>query len=127
MTEELVTNDDLCALVLPWCKAEHPDHYQKTLKVAVNPIAFRKYLLRLVELRAEEDKHWRNRECPIKVLDETSLSIQVRRKETGEMWEFKGKKGKLPIDNRINELACDKYTFDTLQFMKQTLDLTYVP
>lgn len=122
MPEE-VTNDDLCALILAWCKDAHPDFYTKTLKVAANPVAFRKYLLRLVEVRATEDKKWRNSECPIRVLDETSLAITFRQQDT--VMVFKGKLATPPIDHRLNELACDPEAFYQLQQLKNVLDLTY--
>lgn len=120
---EEVTNDELCALVLSWCKVAHPDFYDQTLKVATNATAFRKYLIRLVELRSGEDRVWRNSECPIRVLDETSMTIHVRRQ--GEVFELKGKKAQPPIDHRIGELSYSPEGFEELQNLKTVLDLTY--
>ena len=124
MTE--VTNDELCNLVLAWAKEAHPDYYEKTLKVATNNLAFRKYLLRLVEIRATEDRAWRNSVCPIRVLDETSLVLTIKQKASGAVRQFKGQSAKPPIDNRIMELGTDALAFQQLQAYKAELDLTYV-
>lgn len=120
------TNEELVALVLPWAKDAHREYYDKTLKVATNATAFRKYLLRLVEIRSAEDKEWRNKQCPIRVLDETSIEITIRQKSTGATRVFKGRNAKPPIDHRINELALDSDSFGRLQAYKQELDLTYI-
>lgn len=122
-----VTNEELCALVLSWCKAEHPDHYEKTLRAATDPVKFRKYLLRLVEVRAAEDIVWRNSTCPIRVLDETSMVINVRQKSTGAVRAFKGKRAPGPLDHRLIELTSDPDGFRALQNLKSAFDLVHAP
>lgn len=119
-----VQNEELSALVLAWAKANEPNAYGKTIKVAINPIVFHNYLLRLVELRYAADREFRLA-CPIRILDETALTIRLKDKN-GIVHIFNGEKCKHPLQNRIRELGLNKQQFIGLQQAKRELDLEYV-
>jgi hypothetical protein len=57
-----MTNSEIAAIILPWAKAQHPEKYADTLKVAANERTFRRYMIRLIEIRWTEDtdRTWRN-------------------------------------------------------------------
>jgi hypothetical protein len=120
-----MTSNELAALILPYAKEHHPEKYTDALRVAHQPEKFRRYLIRLVEIRIGEYPAWMN-ELPISVLDETSLTIRVRDRTTGQEIPLKGQRAEKPISHRIAELALDKTTFDHLQRAKVHLDLEYV-
>lgn len=84
-----MTNDELIELILPWAKEHHPDKYAKTIEQANRPIAFRRFLVRLIEIRCAEDRAWRNT-VPLSVLEETSLSVTLRHKGTGREFTVGG-------------------------------------
>lgn len=119
-----IQNEELSVLVLAWAKVNKLDAYKKTIQVAGNPVVFRNYMLRLVELRWEADKAFR-RECPVRILDETSLTIRLRDK-SGTVHIYSGKMAKGPLQNRIGELGLEKQQFIGLQQAKRGLDLEYV-
>lgn len=125
----MTTDEELAALVLPWAKAEHPDKYQQTLAVAANPKSFRRFLVRLVELRVESDKAW-SLQVPLDVLDETRLVLPFLT-PSGDRWEVGGAKADpMKITHRFWELALairDDNEFQRLQHTKKTLDLFQVP
>lgn len=120
-----MTNDQLAALILPWAKTNHPEKYAETLKVSYRPDTFRTYMLRLVEIRCEEDTTWRG-EQPVSLLDETKMVLKVKSRTTGIETEYKGRKAKGEITHRILELGLDRETFDQLQKAKHHLDLEYI-
>lgn len=121
-----MTNDELAVLILPWAKANHEAKYTETLKVASRPDAFRKYMLRLVEIRCTEEPDWRGM-VPVSVLDETALVLKLRNRNTGEEFESKGQRAPGgPHYHRIAELALDKKEYELLQDAKTKLDLEYV-
>lgn len=64
-------------LILPWAKEKHPDKYADTIKRAGDAAAFRRFVLRLVEIRWETEPEWR-REVPLNVLDETAITATVK-------------------------------------------------
>lgn len=128
-----LTNDELAGVILPWAKQYHPDKYDATLKAAAVPATFRRYLLRLVEIRwaeasaegaSEEERAWRLT-VPVSVLDETSVRLKVLRRPTGEVMEFQGDKAEGEQTHRFHELVMGPDEFDALQRAKQMLDLVY--
>lgn len=123
---ESVTNEQVAALVLPWAKAHHPDKYEQTLKVSTTPTTFRRYLLRLLEIRCSEEREFLG-QVPVSLLDETSLVIWVRDRKTGELYEVKGRLSPQPHIVRFWELALSKSDFEALKVCKQALDLEHVP
>ena len=121
-----LTNDDLATIVLPWAKASLPEAYAKTLKVVGIPATYRTYLLRLVELRVEQDKEFLL-QCPVSVLDETSVVRRMEHKPTGTVVEVKGAKAPGPHVWRWRELREDAPSFELLMAAKQKLDLELIP
>lgn len=82
---------ELELLVLPWAKEFHPEKYQATIAMKAKDIArYRKFLLRLVEVRWEESKEWR-REVPLSVLERTSLTQKIKVKGSDIVIEVKGR------------------------------------
>lgn len=77
-----MTNDDLAALILPWAKEHHTDKFEKTIAQVERPETYRKFLLRLVEIRAQAEPTWRNT-LPLGILEETALTVEMRTK-TGQ-------------------------------------------
>ena len=71
----------LAALTLAWAKESHPDAYGATLAVSGDPVKFRAYMARLVELRYEADPG----SVPMWALEETSISIRMRTKQGREI------------------------------------------
>lgn len=121
LTPEMET---LVALVLPWAKDRHPGKYAETVKVIGKPSVFRAYLLRLVELRWEEDKGWR-REVPFDILDETAITARFKRGDYS--FEVKGKRAAMPRVWTFEELkGIDEESFSLLRAAKETLDLVHV-
>lgn len=129
-----LTNDELAGVVLPWAKERHPEKYDATLKAAAVPATFRRYLLRLVEIRwaeagaegaTEEERAWRL-SVPVSVLDETSIRMKVLRKPTGEVMEFQGSRAEGEQTHRFHELLMGPDEFDALQRAKKMLDLIYM-
>lgn len=121
----MVENAQIAALILPWAKEKHPEKYEQTLKVAMYPDTFRRYMTRLIEIRCQAEPEFR-KEVPISVLDETALVVEVKQK--GDVYKYKvgGILADQPIDLRFWELALDKETFATIQAAKSTLDMEQV-
>jgi hypothetical protein len=88
-----VTNEELAAVILPWAKANHPQKYADTLKVAANARTFRRYIIRLVEIRWAEDgdRTWRN-EITLSVLEESAIVMHATHRPTGTALAFAGSK-----------------------------------
>lgn len=121
-----MTNDELAVLILPWAKEHHLSKYIETVKVGGRPDAFRKYMLRLVEIRCTEEPDWRGM-VPVSVLDETALVLKLRNRNTGEEFESKGQRAPGgPHYHRIGELALPKQEYELLQDAKAKLNLEYV-
>lgn len=91
------TTNDLAVLVLPWTKTNHPKKYADTIAKAGEDHGFRRYLLRLIEIRWEENREWR-RSVPLAVLAETAITTRVRM-ENGREVEVCGRlaKGDSPL------------------------------
>lgn len=88
------TNEELAALILPWAETEMPEPYHQTLIASAKGAdLYRKYLIRLVEVRATQDKAWRN-QLPLVVLEETGLAVVVRHKPSGVLLTVAGRKVK---------------------------------
>lgn len=122
-----MTNEELAALILPWCKATHPDKYQQTLAVSANPSAFRRYMIRLVEIRwsSDTDVAWRD-QVPVSVLEESGLTVKMQHRPTGEMIEVKGRLAPKPRTWTFAELTATPEQFLLLLAAKKTLDLEIV-
>jgi hypothetical protein len=71
--------EQLAELILPWAREHHREKYDATLRVATLPESFRRFLLRLIEIRCTEDPAWRNT-VPLAVLNDTSIRVTVRTK-----------------------------------------------
>jgi hypothetical protein len=73
-------NQTLAALVLPWAREQHKTKYDQTLLVANQSVVFRKYLVRLLELRWEQDgdieADWK-KNVPFWALEETSVVVHA--------------------------------------------------
>jgi hypothetical protein len=87
-----MTNSEIAAIILPWAKAQHPEKYADTLKVAANERTFRRYMIRLIEIRWTEDtdRTWRN-EISLAVLEESAVTMNVIHKPTGTPLTFSGR------------------------------------
>ena len=66
------TNGELLALVEEWAREYKPTEFADTQRQVAVPNRYRRYLLRLIELRVEAEPEWA-RKVPVSVLDETSL------------------------------------------------------
>lgn len=119
------TNDDLARLILPWAKEHHPDKYQQTLKVAAIPATFRRYMLRLVEIRCTDEPEW-IKTVNVLVLEETGLTKRLKDNQTGDVYEVKGRLAEGPRITTFAELALPREDFLSLQRAKAALDLEYV-
>jgi hypothetical protein len=124
-TMKPLTNNQLAGLILAWAKDEHPDKYAQTLKVAAIHDTFRRYLLRLIEIRCEADKAWMGT-VPVSVLEETKLSLSLRDKQTGAVYEVKGRLAEGERQVSFLELGLSRGDFLWLQQAKENLDLEYV-
>jgi hypothetical protein len=73
-------NQTLAALVLPWAREQHKAKYDQTLLVASQPEVFRRYLVRLLELRWEQDgdieADWK-KNVPFWALEETNVVVHA--------------------------------------------------
>jgi hypothetical protein len=117
------TLNQMQAWVLPWTKANHPDWYKATLKVAADKVAFHKYLIRLVEVRWQEEPGARET-APVTVLEQTGLVIRLKDKGSGEVLEFAGVK----VEGRaraIAELAWERDEWEVLENARKEWDLVY--
>ena len=123
------TMEALQAAVLPWAKENKPDAYKATIGVAGQPKKFEAYLLRLLELRWEEDVEGRPG-LPILALAQTSLTIKVMMRTgplSGQMIEFHGMKSKQRTKNSfwIEELLMERSEWESFHEARTTLDLEY--
>lgn len=121
----VVATGQIAAMMLPWAKAHHPEKYADTVKVSNRPAVFRRYLLRLLEIRCREEEGFMGT-VPVSVLDETALTVKVRDRSTGAVLEVKGERAEGPQVTRFWELAMEPEDFRTLQSAKQILDLEHV-
>lgn len=121
-----MTNDELADLILPWALQAHPEKYAQTVAQIDLPKTYRRYLLRLVEIRCTEDKAWMSSQVPISVLDETSLTRKLKDRKTGLVLTFGGNRAR-GITFRFAELTLQPEQFQLLWKAKEALDLEYVP
>ncbi len=72
-------DDPLAASILPWARETHRDKYDETLAVASKPKAFRKFLVRLVEIRWMESlgSDW-IRQVPLSALEESKVQMKMK-------------------------------------------------
>lgn len=99
MNEELIA-----AAILPWAKEHEPRAYELTLAVAKQPKKFAAYLARLVEKRYESDLQFRL-SCPLRVLEETSLTVRLRVRGSDRVLEVKGRRAEGEREWSFDELA----------------------
>lgn len=99
-----MTNEELAALILPWAKEHRPEPYAKTIAVAGNPRTFNAYLSRLIELRWEADREWRN-EVPLRALEATALVVRMRHPGLNVEIEVKGSRAEGPRQWSFLQLA----------------------
>lgn len=79
MTDEQV--QVMAALVLPWAREKHKEKYDQTLIVANKSDVFVRYLVRLLELRWEQDGDVRadwKKDVPFWALEETSITVAAK-------------------------------------------------
>lgn len=123
----MTTTEALCALILPWAKEHEPEKYAATLAVIQNARTFRRYLVRLVEIRWDKETwEWR-RTIPLDVLEESAITIRVRCRATNRTLEVKGRLA-APREWSFGELAVATSP-DDLEFMalaKEVFDLEHV-
>jgi hypothetical protein len=78
MTDE--QTQTMAALVLPWAREYHKEKYDQTLIVANKPDVFVRYLVRLLELRWEQDGDvhagWK-KDVPFWALEETNITVRA--------------------------------------------------
>ncbi len=122
-----MTNDELAELILPWAFEAHPDKHAQTVAQQELPKTYRRYLLRLVEIRCMEDRAWMTSQVPISVLDETSLTRKLKDRKSGLVLTFGGMRATGTILFRFAELNLERNGFDVLWKAKEALDLEYVP
>jgi hypothetical protein len=118
--------EKLQALVLPWAKEVHPDKYAATLKVIREPVTFKNYLLRLLEIRWAEDgdmhAEWKL-DVELSMLEETG--IQQTMVFRGHRLTFAGKK---VVDRvwsfaELSAMIHAPEELDRLRKVKESLDL----
>jgi hypothetical protein len=73
-------NQTIAALVLPWARERHKEKYDQTLAISNRPDVFRRYLVRLLELRWAEDgdiqADWK-KNVPFWALEETNIVVRA--------------------------------------------------
>lgn len=121
-----MSTDELEQLVLPWAEIRHPEKHAQTIAQRTLPKTYRRYLLRLVEIRCEEDRAWMTSQVPVSVLDETSLTRKLRDRRTGLVLTFGGSRAR-GVLFRFAELTLPREQFDFLWQAKEALDLEYIP
>lgn len=126
----MTTTAELVALILPWAKEHEPEKYEATLKVATNDKTFRRYLIRLIEIRwAREDYTWR-RTIPLDVLEDSALTMTVTHRPTGRRMHVKGRLAEGPREWSFGELAMltdEPERMGALFAAKDILDLEHNP
>lgn len=124
-----MTNDELAGQVLSWAKEKHPDKYRETVGVSVRPRTYRAYLLRLIEIRWEEDPEWRHG-VPYLALEETAIVARFKAGDGTEV-EVKGRKAIRPERGETREWGWAElhiyreygWTIEQALMMKSELDL----
>lgn len=114
-------NDELIELVMPWAKAHKPEAYRKTLEVAARPVAFRNYLLRLLELRCQGESGFLST-VPLRLLEETSLVVKVQHRPTGRVVEVAGAQVR-PRQMGFSDLGREPDDFRALLDVIEAFDL----
>ncbi len=94
---------ELAELVMPWAEQHHPEK-AATVRAEADPIRRRRLLVRLVELRWEQDAAARAT-FPLLALHETALAVRMRHRGTGLVIEVKGKRAPRPWQWTFAELA----------------------
>lgn len=117
--------DELAAMMLPWAKEHHPEKYAQTLAVSLKPPTYRRYLIRLVEIRWTEDRAWRG-QVSLSVLDESAIVGRVRHRPTGAVLEVKGRLAQGERAWKWSELAETPEWFAEMMRAKAMLDLVHV-
>lgn len=129
----MTSTDALCAIILPWAKEKHAEKYTQTLAVAREPTTFRRYLVRLIEIRCEEEGHAWTGVVPLDVLEESAVTMSFRAGDT--VLEVKGR---LAAGDRVwsfaelamlvtePDLDARKQALAMLVRAKTTLDLVHV-
>jgi len=122
------SNYDLAVLILPWADTYHPDKAKQTRAVVGKPDTYRRYLLRLVEIRWTEDLKFRPT-VPFDVLEDTAITARLRLRD-GTILEVKGRHAEGVRRWTFAELkmaVCQPKSFvDCLIAAKTTLDLETV-
>lgn len=126
----MTSNDELAAIILPWAKEYELEKYNATLCVAQNARTFRRYLVRLVEIRwARENRTWRGG-LPLDVLEESSITLHLRHRPTQQVLAVKGRLAEGTRTWTFAELALaveEPPMLDLMMRAKATLDLEHVP
>lgn len=118
-------NTEMTALILPWAKSNHPEKYQQTIATSKAPEVFKRFLIRLIEIRWTTEAEFRS-SVPCHVLEETSLVVKFRDKQTQEIIEVKGRNATGGRVWGFNELMLDRQSFDELFALKRDFDLQLV-
>jgi len=121
----IVPNDELGKFILTWAKSNHPDKYDKTLKVAGIPETFRRYMIRLIEIRYEQEGWDAIKDIPVSILDESGIVLQTQ-SPTGEQVTVSGALAGTASNTRFWELALAPEDFRLLQAAKTALDLEHI-
>lgn len=128
MTREqiIAANETLAALILPWAKEKHPSKYSDTVKAVRKPDVFRRYMVRLVEIRVEEEPEFRG-QVPLSILDETKLTARFKRGDYE--FEVRGAGSVKSQGPRVwcwTELALTPEQFEERRAWKEALELERV-
>ena len=115
---------ELETLVLGWAEATHPDKHVQTVAMREKPESYRRFLLRLVEIRVHEEPGW-IRKVPVGILDETKIVAQLRDRD-GRFITFAGKKANNPQAHRFSELDMLPSDFELMLAAWDMLDLEYI-
>ena len=118
-------NTELEALVLEWAEQHHPEKHAQTIAQREKPDTYRRFLLRLIEIRVEEEPGWL-RKVPARILDETKIVAQLRDRETGRFLTFAGERAKMPQAHRFSELDMLPSDFELMLAAWDMLDLEYI-
>ena len=124
LIDEIVETETLSALILPWAKERHPEKYEKTLAVVGREETFRAYLVRLVEVRWNEEKAWRGT-VPLSVLELTSLQVTMLHRPSGTKVVCGGRQAKDRLFS-FYDLTMDKAAFEQLLEAIEVFDLERV-
>jgi hypothetical protein len=123
----MTPNEEIAALILPWAKANEPEKYQATLAVAQNARTFRRYMIRLIEIRWQQDPADWIKSVPLSVLEDSGVVMRLRWGE--HILEVKGRLAPPPRIWGFAELVVLTSNKESMQLMvdiKNTLDLELV-